>query len=113
MATDNKYDRQLRLWGADGQRRLSESHIVLLKGGPTGTETLKNLVLPGIGKFTVVDDQLVTPYDVGNNFFVTSESQGKHRAVEVCAALKELNPDVEGFSVVSGPGKYLYALDFN
>lgn len=46
---DRKYDRQLRLWGARGQRALMESHILLVHAGPTGTELLKNLVLPGVG----------------------------------------------------------------
>ena len=59
MATDNKYDRQLRLWGAQGQKALSEAHVLLLGAGPAGTETLKNLVLPGVGRFTVVDGGVV------------------------------------------------------
>lgn len=47
MATDNKYDRQLRLWGSSGQKALMEANILLVNAGATGTETLKNLVLPG------------------------------------------------------------------
>ena len=41
MAT--KYDRQLRLWGASGQRALGETCIVLINATASGTETLKNL----------------------------------------------------------------------
>jgi hypothetical protein len=26
--TNDKYDRQIRLWGADGQKRLATSHVV-------------------------------------------------------------------------------------
>lgn len=48
MATDNKYDRQLRLWGPSGQKALMEADILLVNAGATGTETLKNLVLPGM-----------------------------------------------------------------
>lgn len=47
MATDNKYDRQLRLWGGSGQKALMEANILLVNASATGTETLKNLVLPG------------------------------------------------------------------
>ena len=47
MATDNKYDRHLRLWGGSGQKALMEANILLVNAGATGTETLKNLVLPG------------------------------------------------------------------
>ena len=44
---DKKYDRQLRLWGDHGQRALENSQICLVNVTATGTETLKNLVLPG------------------------------------------------------------------
>lgn len=73
MATNDKYDRQLRLWGASGQKRLAESCIVLINATAAGTETLKNLVLPGIGKFHIIDDALVSPTkadDPLSNFFV-------------------------------------------
>lgn len=80
MATDDKYDRQLRLWGAHGQRALMTSRICLLNAGPTGAETLKNLVLPGCGHFCIVDGALVTEVDCENNFFVSREHIGTPRA---------------------------------
>ena len=36
-----------RLWGEHGQELLENSHIGLLNATAVGTETLKNLVLPG------------------------------------------------------------------
>ena len=83
MATSDKYDRQLRLWGVNGQRALSQTNLLLLNAGPTGSEALKNLVLPGLGQFTIVDGEVVTPADRGNNFFVGKESVGHPRA-KVC-----------------------------
>ena len=80
MATNDKYDRQLRLWGRDGQDNLMKAHLLLINANATGSETLKNLVLPGIGKFTILDDAIVKEEDLGLNFFVDSESVGQHRA---------------------------------
>lgn len=105
---ERKYDRQLRLWAASGQQALEGSRVLLVNSdgpwgnkstgvpGVAGVETLKNLVLPGIGGFTIVDPALVTEPDLGINFFVENESLGKSRAKETCRLLKELNPDVEG-----------------
>lgn len=93
MATDNKYDRQLRLWGKHGQMRLSQSNIAVLGAGATATETLKNLVLPGLGCFTVVDSAMVGAQDLGNNFFVTADAVGRPRAEVVTELLLEMNPD--------------------
>ena len=42
-----KYDRQLRLWHAHGQIAVENSKICLINADATGTETLKNLILPG------------------------------------------------------------------
>jgi NEDD8-activating enzyme E1 regulatory subunit len=80
MATDDKYDRQLRLWGSHGQRLLSTSSVLLLNPTPAATETLKNLILPAIKSFTVVDGGCVNERDLSNNFFVEPASLGKPRA---------------------------------
>ncbi|KAE8356338.1 hypothetical protein BDV28DRAFT_110061 [Aspergillus coremiiformis] len=105
---ERKYDRQLRLWAASGQKALEESRVLLVNSdgpwgkqstgvsGVVGVETLKNLVLPGIGGFTIVDPATVTEADLGVNFFLEEQSLGKSRAAETCRLLKELNPDVEG-----------------
>ena len=47
---ERKYDRQLRLWAASGQSALESAHVLLVNSstGTVGTETLKNLVLPGL-----------------------------------------------------------------
>ena len=99
-AKEKKYDRQLRLWAANGQKALEESHILLLNGGSgaVGTETLKNLVLPGVGAFTIVDDATVEEEDLGVNFFLEEDSLGRSRAVETVRLLRELNPEVQGIA---------------
>lgn len=83
-----------RLWGDHGQETLENAHVCLINATATGTEILKNLVLPGeqiflsvsdlaagdgeniwlnelfcvsgIGAFTIVDGHTVTGEDVGN-----------------------------------------------
>jgi len=110
MATNDKYDRQLRLWGASGQKSLSESCVILINATAVGTETLKNLILPGIGSFHIIDDQIVQPsfegggekVDPFSNFFVFNHAQEKEiiepksRAQVAAKNLGELNSDVNG-----------------
>ena len=74
-----RYDRQLRLWGEEGQAKLERCKLCALGSGAAITETLKNLVLPGIGGFTVMDDALVQQADLGSNFFVDSTRLGESR----------------------------------
>lgn len=90
------YDRQIRVWGVDAQRRLSKSHILV--SGMTGTivEFCKNIVLAGVGSLTLVDDRLVTEEALSANFLIPAdvEYDGKSIAEVCCDALKEFNPMV-------------------
>ncbi|KAL1633765.1 hypothetical protein SLS56_002644 [Neofusicoccum ribis] len=109
---EKKYDRQLRLWAASGQQALEDAHILLLNSGPgvTGIETLKNLVLPGIGQFTIQDSAVVTESDLGVNFFLEEEHLGGFRAQHTCDSLKELNPDVQGHFITEACNHALHAV---
>jgi len=102
---EKKYDRQLRLWGDHGQRELERAKVCLINASATGVETLKCLILPGIGKFCIVDNNVVKEEDLGNNFFVERTSVGKPRAQCTCALLQELNDDVHGSFLVQDPGE--------
>ncbi|MGH0122760.1 UNVERIFIED_CONTAM: hypothetical protein FKN15_004342 [Acipenser sinensis] len=104
---EQKYDRQLRLWGDHGQDALENAHVCLINASATGTEILKNLVLPGIGAFTIVDDHKVRGEDVGNNFFLTKSSIGRNRAQAATELLQELNSDVSGNFVEESPEQLL------
>ncbi|OOQ88554.1 putative ubiquitin-like activating enzyme (UlaA) [Penicillium brasilianum] len=121
---ERKYDRQLRLWAATGQQALEDSRVLLVNSdgslgasstgvsGVVGVEALKNLVLPGIGGFTIVDPATVTESDLGVNFFLEEESLGKSRAEETCRLLRELNPDVQGYSYSKHIAELLRDPDF-
>ncbi|KAH7173619.1 uncharacterized protein B0J16DRAFT_358744 [Fusarium flagelliforme] len=95
---ERKYDRQLRLWAASGQAALESANILLINSGAgtVGVETLKNLVLPGIGRFTIADKSVVADEDLGVNFFVDDSWLGKSRAEACTNFLLELNPEVQG-----------------
>lgn len=97
---EKKYDRQLRLWAASGQAALESAHLLLVNSGAgtVGVETLKNLVLPGIGQFTIADDAVVNTADLGVNFFLDESSLGTSRARACTDFLLELNPEVKGNS---------------
>ncbi|XP_022646491.1 NEDD8-activating enzyme E1 regulatory subunit-like isoform X2 [Varroa destructor] len=90
---------QLRLnvlWGDHGQFLLENAHVCLINATAVGTETLKGLVLPGVGNFTIIDGQSVSGEDVGKNFFLTKDCIGLNRGEAACKLLQELNPHVRG-----------------
>ncbi|KAJ0054168.1 hypothetical protein Pint_01205 [Pistacia integerrima] len=91
------YDRQIRVWGADAQRRLSKSHILVYGMKGAVAEFCKNIVLAGVGSLTLVDDRLVTEEAFSANFLIPPNENvysGKTIAEVCCNSLKEFNPMV-------------------
>uniref|UniRef100_T1H6I6 THIF-type NAD/FAD binding fold domain-containing protein n=1 Tax=Megaselia scalaris TaxID=36166 RepID=T1H6I6_MEGSC len=82
-----KYDRQIRLWGEHGQNSLERANICLVNATAVGCEVIKNLILPGIGSFTIIDPSIVTEEDLGI---------GASKSECCMRLLQELNPDVNG-----------------
>lgn len=109
---EEKYDRQLRLWAKDGQSRLEKCHVCLLNATPTGAEALKNLVLPGIGAFTIVDERTITKNDLSGNFFLEDKDIGMSFAERTAKSLLELNPSVECHNVRMSAQDCLTTPDF-
>ena len=92
-AKQSRYDRQIRIWGADGQQSLERAKIVLFTSTATACECAKNLILGGVKSVTIVDNELVRERDTGNNFMVSVDDflEQKKRAECVVRSLKELN----------------------
>ncbi|KAI3898761.1 hypothetical protein MKW92_019840 [Papaver armeniacum] len=67
------YDRQIRVWGVDAQRRLSKSHILVTGISGTIVEFCKNIVLAGVGSVTLMDDRMVTEESMWANFLITPD----------------------------------------
>ncbi|XP_020572032.1 SUMO-activating enzyme subunit 1B-1-like isoform X2 [Phalaenopsis equestris] len=91
------YDRQIRVWGVDAQKRLSKANVLVSGLNGTVAEFCKNIVLAGIGSLTLMDDRLVNEDAIHANFFFTPE-EAKHSrsslAEVYCNSLREFNPMV-------------------
>ncbi|KAK7690322.1 hypothetical protein QCA50_006979 [Cerrena zonata] len=86
------YDRQIRLWGLEAQQKMRNATILVFRLKGVATETIKNIVLAGIGKLVVVDHEDVTEEDLGASFFFRDEDVGKKRVEAAKARIESLNP---------------------
>lgn len=57
--------------------RMRNATILVFRLKGVATETIKNIVLAGIGKLVVVDHEDVTEEDLGASFFFRDEDVGK------------------------------------
>lgn len=88
------YDRQIRLWGLDAQRRLRAATVLLIGMKGLGAEVAKNIILSGIKSITLMDHQEIDQEDQMSQFFVSSSPVGKNRAEASAASAQLLNPMV-------------------
>lgn len=89
------YDRQIRLWGLDAQKRLRASCVLLVGMKGLGAEICKNLVLSGVKSVTIVDPSPVNEQDFVSQFLVQRQDLGKNRAESSLQRAQQLNPMVQ------------------
>ncbi|XP_074872750.1 SUMO-activating enzyme subunit 1 isoform X2 [Carettochelys insculpta] len=90
-----QYDRQIRLWGLEAQRRLRASRVLLVGMKGLGAEVAKNLILAGVKGLTMLDHQQVSKEDTRAQFLIPVGSVGRNRAEASLERAQNLNPMVE------------------
>ncbi|KAG5646536.1 hypothetical protein DXG03_003303 [Asterophora parasitica] len=88
----SRYDRQMRLWGLEAQQRMRNATILVVRLKGTATEAIKNMVLAGIGRLIIVDNEDVTEEDLGAGFLFRDEDVGKNRVEAAKPRVESLNP---------------------
>jgi len=89
------YDRQIRLWGLDAQKRLRASRVLVAGLRGLGCEVAKNLVLSGVKSLRVLDGGTLSEEDLESNFLCPVDKVGSNRAETAVDRLQQLNPMVE------------------
>lgn len=89
------YDRQIRLWGLDAQKRLRASRVLVVGMKGLGCEVSKNLVLSGVRSLKMLDHEVVTVEDATSQFLAPRDKVGSNRAEASMDRLQQLNPMVE------------------
>ncbi|KAJ0022302.1 hypothetical protein NQD34_009792 [Periophthalmus magnuspinnatus] len=90
-----QYDRQIRLWGLEAQKRLRASRVLLAGLGGLGAEIAKNLILAGVKGVTLLDHKQVSEESCRAQFLVPVSTQGQNRAQASLERAQNLNPMVE------------------
>ncbi|XP_034024552.1 SUMO-activating enzyme subunit 1 [Thalassophryne amazonica] len=90
-----QYDRQIRLWGLEAQKRLRGSRMLLVGLGGLGAEVAKNLILAGVKRLTLLDHEQATEESCRAQFLVPAMAQGRNRAEASLERAQNLNPMVE------------------
>ena len=91
---DNRHDRQIRAFGAAGQRTLRRLRVGVIGAGGTGSVTLQQLAHLGVADFTIVDPDRVEPTNLNR---LVGSRRGDLGVAKVKVAerlVRAINPDV-------------------
>jgi ubiquitin-activating enzyme E1 len=89
------YSRQLYVMGHEAQRRMMASKALLVGCSGLGIEVAKNCILAGISGLVIVDPLPANSYDLGGNFYLSTDQLGGKSRADLCKEkLAELNPYV-------------------
>ncbi|XP_065223338.1 SUMO-activating enzyme subunit 1 [Planococcus citri] len=97
------YDRQIRLWGANVQRSLRNTRVLVIGMKGVAGEVCKNLILSGVKSVTMMDHENVSKSDLHSQYLLHPESVGENRAKASLKAAQVLNPNVKVTAETSSP----------
>lgn len=97
------YDRQIRLWGANVQRSLRNTRVLVIGLKGVAGEVCKNLILSGVKSVTMMDDEVVSESDLTSHYLLYRNSVGENRAKACLKAAQVLNPNVKVTAETVGP----------
>eukprot|EP01035_Chromulina_nebulosa_P022544 gene22544-29193_t len=91
---ESLYSRQLYVFGHEGQKKMSNSNVLIIGLSGLGVETAKNIILAGVKSVTLYDTQLTSYIDLSSQFYLTEDNIGYSRVDNSITKLAELNPYV-------------------
>lgn len=114
-AEAEQYDRQIRLWGLESQKRLRSSKVVIIGLSGLGAEIAKNIILSGVKSVCLLDNEKLTEVDLYSQFLTPADKIGENRAKASLQRARALNPMVDVSSETKAvdelPDSYFSAFD--
>ena len=95
MTDAARYDRQIPLFGEEGQRRLARSTALVVGAGGLGSAVSVYLAVAGVGRIVVVDGDVVEVSNLNRQILHWQEDLGRPKAASAADSLRGLNPELE------------------
>jgi len=93
-----RYDRQLKVLGIEGQKRLKRATVTLVGLGGLGSIVSIYLVAMGIGRIILIDRERVELSNLNRQILYNTKDVGRYKVRVAVKRLSEINPtvDIEG-----------------
>ncbi|VVB62804.1 SAMP-activating enzyme E1 [uncultured archaeon] len=91
----DRYDRQIRLLGEDGQEKLKDAKVFIAGAGGLGSPISIYLAAAGIGKITLVDRDTVALSNLNRQILHWEKDIDRKKAISAKEKLMEINQDIK------------------
>jgi molybdopterin-synthase adenylyltransferase len=99
-----RYDRQMRLFGAEGQQRIRAANIVLLATGGNGTHVVQQLAYAGVRNWTFVEFDTVEDTNLNRLVGAVPDDVGTEKIKLASRTVTALHPDAEPVEIAGRVG---------
>ena len=104
MLTDAELDRYARqiilpVFGGAGQAKLKGAHVAVIGAGGIGCPVITYLAAAGVGKLTIIDNDVVELSNLQRQPLFTDADIGARKAVVAADAARRINPHGEAIAV--------------
>lgn len=94
---DLRYQRhyQLKGFGRKAQDKLKKAHVLIIGAGGLGSPSALYLTAAGVGKLTIIDDDIVSLSNLQRQILHTTDSIGSLKVQSAQNQLSALNPEIK------------------
>ncbi|OMJ65825.1 hypothetical protein SteCoe_37567 [Stentor coeruleus] len=96
---------QALILGEKANKILNSKEVFLIGAGATGCELLKQIVLMGVKKIIITDDDQIEISNLSRQFLYRQNDRGKNKSITAGSAAKKFNKNVEIISKTSRVSK--------
>jgi len=90
-----RYERQIDIFGKDGQGKLKKAKVFIAGAGGLGCSISAYLTVAGVGRLRVVDNDIVALENLNRQILHWDNDIGKEKLESAAAKLKRMNSNVE------------------
>lgn len=93
----DRFDRNIRFFGADGQAKLRDAHVAVAGCGGLGQHVIQQLALLGVGKLTLIEDEALSRSNLNRYVLARHDDPipGTHKIDNALRAISAIDPSIK------------------
>ena len=93
----DRFDRNIRFFGTDGQVRLRDAHVAVIGCGGLGHHVIQQLAFLGVGELTLVEDEMLSQSNLNRYVLARHDDPvpGTHKIDLALRAVSSIDPTIE------------------